>query len=135
LVQECVGDGDSDGDGGRVEVVVVNTRYRVSQPGADADACVSMITYRVGVYQSRPIGASLHTTSPQQGCLALKGLLQGLAGRGERYPLNTDLDWGLSSYFTIGIQSNKDSKSKTNFNKSQLAQTNRTMLCITHITL
>ena len=30
-----------------------------------------MITYRVDVYRSRPIGTSLLTTSPQQGCLAL----------------------------------------------------------------
>jgi len=37
-------------------------------------AHVSIITYRVDVYRSRPIGASLLTTSPQQGCLALKGL-------------------------------------------------------------
>jgi len=37
-------------------------------------AHVSMITYRVDVYRSRPIGASLLTTSPQQGCLALNGL-------------------------------------------------------------
>ena len=37
-------------------------------------AHVSMITYRVHVYRSRPIGVSLLTTSPQQGCLALKGL-------------------------------------------------------------
>jgi len=29
-------------------------------------AHVSMITYRVDVYRSRPIGASLLTTSPQQ---------------------------------------------------------------------
>ena len=33
---------------------------------------MSMITYRVDFYRSRPIGASLLTTSPQQGCLALK---------------------------------------------------------------
>jgi len=38
-------------------------------------AHVSMITYRVDVYRSRPIGASLL-------CLALKGT-QGLAGRGD----------------------------------------------------
>jgi len=37
---------------------------------------VSMITYRVDVYQSRPIGASLL-------CLALKGCTHGLAGRGD----------------------------------------------------
>jgi len=52
-------------------------------------AHVSIITYRVHVYQSRPIGAFLLTTSPQQGCLALKGLHTGLAGRGDGYPLNT----------------------------------------------
>jgi len=39
-----------------------------------------MITYRVHVYRSRPIGASLLTTSPQQGCLALKGLHTGWLG-------------------------------------------------------
>jgi len=50
-------------------------------------AHVSMITHRVGVYRSRPIGASLLTTSPQQGCLALKGLHTGLAGRGDGCPL------------------------------------------------
>ena len=38
---------------------------------------VSMITYRVDIYRSRPIGASLLTTSPQQGCLSLKGLHTG----------------------------------------------------------
>jgi len=43
-------------------------------------AHVSMITYRVDVYRSRPIGASLLTTSPQQGCLALKGLHTGWLG-------------------------------------------------------
>jgi len=40
-------------------------------------AYVSMITYHVDVYRSRPIGASLLTTSPQQGCMALKGLCTG----------------------------------------------------------
>ena len=40
-------------------------------------AHVSMITDRVDVYQSRPIGASLLTTSPQQGCLALNRLQTG----------------------------------------------------------
>ena len=40
-------------------------------------AHVSMITYHVDVYRSRPIGASLLTTSPQQGCMALKGLCTG----------------------------------------------------------
>jgi len=46
-------------------------------------AHVSIITYRVDihyrvdVYRSRPIGASLLTTSPQQGCLALNGLHTG----------------------------------------------------------
>ena len=35
-----------------------------------------MITYRVDVYRSRPIGASLL-------CLALKGLHTGLGGRGD----------------------------------------------------
>jgi len=52
-------------------------------------AHVSMIAYRVVVYRSRPIGASLLTTSPQQGCLAVKACMQGLAGRGDDYPLNT----------------------------------------------
>jgi len=56
-----------------------------------------MITYRVHVYRSRPICASLLTTSPQQVCLAPEGPAHGLAGRGDGYPLNTDLDWGLSS--------------------------------------
>jgi len=50
---------------------------------------VSMITYRIHVYQSRPIAASLLMTSPQQGCLAQKGLHTGLAGRGDGYLLNT----------------------------------------------
>jgi len=45
-------------------------------------AHVSMITYRVHVYRSRPIGASLLTTSPQQGCLALKGLHTGASRMG-----------------------------------------------------
>jgi len=40
-------------------------------------ARVYMITYPVDVYRSRPVGASLLTTSPQQGCLALKGLHTG----------------------------------------------------------
>jgi len=39
-----------------------------------------MITYRVHVYRSRPIDAYLLTTSPQQGCLALKGLHMGWLG-------------------------------------------------------
>jgi len=39
-----------------------------------------MITYRVDVYRSRPIGAPLLTTSPQQRCLALKGLHTGWVG-------------------------------------------------------
>jgi len=39
-----------------------------------------MITYSVDVYHRRPIGASLLTTSPQQGCLALKGLRTGWLG-------------------------------------------------------
>jgi len=39
-----------------------------------------MITYRVDVYRSRPIGASLLTTSPQQGCLAPKCLHRGWLG-------------------------------------------------------
>ena len=91
---------------GVVEMGVVDTRYGVSQPGADAErqrcAClhmhVSVITYRVDVYRSRPICASLLSTSPQQGCLALKGLHTGWLGvHGDGYPLNTDLDWGLSS--------------------------------------
>jgi len=43
-------------------------------------AHVSMITYHVDVYRSRPIGASLLTTSPQQRCLALKGLHTGWFG-------------------------------------------------------
>jgi len=61
-------------------------------------AHVSMITYRADVYRSRPIGASLLSTSPQQECLALKGLHMGwLAGRGDGYLLNTNLDWGLSN--------------------------------------
>jgi len=38
-------------------------------------AQVSMITYRVDVYRSRPIGASLY--SPQSLSLALKGLHTG----------------------------------------------------------
>jgi len=37
-------------------------------------AHVSMMTYHVHIYRSRPIGASLLTTSPEHGCLALKGL-------------------------------------------------------------
>jgi len=41
---------------------------------------MSMITYCVDIYRSRPIGASLLTTSPQQGCLALKGLHTGWLG-------------------------------------------------------
>jgi len=41
-----------------------------------------MTTYRVDVDRSRPIGASLLTTSPQQGCLALKGLHTGAAWLG-----------------------------------------------------
>jgi len=45
--------------------------------GARAHAHVSMITYCEYVYRSRPIGASLFTTSPQQGCLAKKGLHTG----------------------------------------------------------
>jgi len=36
--------------------------------------------YRVDVYHSRPIGASLLTTSPHQGCLALTGLHTGWLG-------------------------------------------------------
>jgi len=51
-----------------------------------------MITYRVDVYRSRPIGASLLTTSPQQGYPALNGLHTGAGRRGDGYPLNTDLD-------------------------------------------
>jgi len=43
-------------------------------------AHVSMITYRVHVYRSRPTGASQLTTSPQQGCVALKGLHTGWLG-------------------------------------------------------
>ena len=39
-------------------------------------AHVSMITYRIDVYRSRPTGASLL-------CLALKGPAHGLAGRGD----------------------------------------------------
>jgi len=41
------------------------------------------------VYGSRPIGASLLTTSLHQGLLALKACTQVLAGRGDGYPLNT----------------------------------------------
>ena len=68
-------------------------------------ARVSMITYCVDVYRSRAIDASLLTTSPQQGCLALKGWTQWLAGRGNWYPLNTDLDWQLSSmYYTSTLR-------------------------------
>jgi len=48
-------------------------------------AHVSMITYRVDVYRSRPIGASLLTTSPHYGCLALKGL-------------HTGADWAWSTH-------------------------------------
>jgi len=39
-----------------------------------------IITYRVDVYRSRPIGASLLTTSPKQECLALNGLHTGWLG-------------------------------------------------------
>jgi len=39
-----------------------------------------MIIYRVDVYRSRPICASLLTPSPQQGCLALNGLYTGWLG-------------------------------------------------------
>ena len=59
-------------------------------------AHVSMITYCVDVYRSRPIGASLLTTSPQQDAWPERPA-HGLAGRGDGYPLKTDLDWGLSS--------------------------------------
>jgi len=57
-----------------------------------------MITYCVDVYRSRPIGESLLTTSPRQGCLALYGLHTGLAGRGDGYPLNTDLSSLIMKY-------------------------------------
>jgi len=40
-------------------------------------AHVFMITYRVHIYRSRPRGASLLTTSPEQGWLALNGLHTG----------------------------------------------------------
>jgi len=40
-------------------------------------AHVYLITYCVDVYQSRPIGTSLLTTSPQHGFLAFKGLHMG----------------------------------------------------------
>ena len=61
-------------------------------------AHVSMIADRVEVYRTRPIGAYLLTTSPQQGCLALKRLHTGDGWVWWRvYPLNTDLDWGRSS--------------------------------------
>jgi len=43
-------------------------------------AHVSMITYRVDIYRSRPIGASLLTTSTQQGCIRLT------SGRTARLP-------------------------------------------------
>jgi len=56
-----------------VTVGVVETRLAaatLSGRGARvAHAHVSMITYRVDVYRGRPIGASLLTTSPQQGCM------------------------------------------------------------------
>jgi len=69
-------------------------------------AHVSMIIYRVDVYRSRPIGASLLTASPQQGCLALKGLHTGWLGvvTAHGCPLNTDLDWGLFSVILITVE-------------------------------
>jgi len=36
--------------------------------------------------------------------------VHGLAGRGDEYPLNTDLDWGLSSNNNNNINNNKWSK-------------------------
>jgi len=57
-------------------------------------AHMSMITYRVDVYRSRPIRASLLTSAGTPGP---EGPAPGLAGRGDGYPLNTDLDWDLSS--------------------------------------
>ena len=73
---------------GVVEVGVVDTlrcqparsRRWVVEVRVFTHAQVSMITYHVDVYRSRPIGASLLTTSPQQGCLALKGLNTGWLG-------------------------------------------------------
>jgi len=62
---------------GVVEVVSASQEQTLSGRGARTGAHVSMITYRVDVYRSRPIGASLLTTSPQQGFLALKGLHTG----------------------------------------------------------
>ena len=63
-------------------------------------AHVSMITYRVDVYRSRPIGASLlagrgrpgATDADRYRCACLT---QGLAGRGDGYQCG--LDWGRSS--------------------------------------
>jgi len=57
-------------------------------------AHVSMITYRVDVYRSRLIGASLLTSA---GMPCPEGPAHGLAACGDRYLLNADLDWGLSS--------------------------------------
>ena len=54
-------------------------------------AHVSMTTYRVDVYRSRPIGASLLTTSPQQG----DWQAMAVAGRADGYQCG--LDWGRSS--------------------------------------
>ena len=81
---------------------VVNTHLAaatMSGRGARVSTCTCVhdnIPCRtVDVYRSRPIGASLITTSPRQGCLALKGLHTGAGKAWWQYPCG--LNWGLSS--------------------------------------
>ena len=58
--------------------VSASQEQTLSGRGARVYTCTSvMITYLVDVCRSRPIGASLLITSPQQGCLAMKGLHTG----------------------------------------------------------
>jgi len=98
-VQECVGGRGRSGRGRHtLWCQPASSRRWAVEVRVFTHAHVSMITYRADVYRSRPIGASLLSTSPQQECLALKGLHMGwLAGRGDGYLLNTNLDWGLSN--------------------------------------
>ena len=67
-----------------IEVGVVDTclaAAMLSGRGARVYTCTCVHdNIRVDVYQSRPLGASLLTTSPQQGCLALTGQYTGWLG-------------------------------------------------------
>jgi len=89
---------------GVVEVGVVNTRYGVRQQGADTWVVEMCVFTHAHVHDNIPYRRLLKYTDrripthnkPSAGMPDPERPAHGMAGSGDGYPFNTDLDWGLS---------------------------------------